>query len=311
VNIVFRLLFLFIIVYGCSQKQEQIQPPPAQDSGQEPSYIASLDITTGNPTVERPLVAQYTANSIEGKQVSFRFRWYVDGILVPGADKHLLEQNAFSKGARVSAEVVPVLNGIEGRPYRSQEITIQNALPIITTLELSPSPAFPGDKITAVVAGSDPDKNDTVTFLCEWQVDGQTVSGAETQVFDTSRLKKKSVIFVTVTPFDGQDKGPALQSPKGIVLSNRAPEFISAPPSKIENNVFLYQAVAKDTDGDPLTYSLVNAPSGMTINGLTGLIRWELPVQISERQEINVKISADDGDGGVATQEFSLFLEKK
>jgi hypothetical protein len=78
-----------------------------------------------------------------------------------------------------------------------------------------------------------------------------------------------------------------------------------------ENSVYTYQVTATDPDGDQLTYSLVTAPGGMTINPSTGLIRWELPKQVPEKQEITVKVAADDGDGGIAYQEYSLFLEMK
>ena len=47
----------------------------------------------------------------------------------------------------------------------------------------------------------------------------------------------------------------------------------------------------------------------MTIDGSTGFIRWELPKEIAERQEVAIKISVDDGDGGTAYQEFSLSLQ--
>jgi len=46
----------------------------------------------------------------------------------------------------------------------------------------------------------------------------------------------------------------------------------------------------------------------MTIDRATGLIRWEVPKQVSEKQEIVVKIAVDDGDGGVSDQEYSLIL---
>lgn len=310
-NIARWLLLVTIIVAGCSREKEQKSAPGAEDAGQAQLVIARADITTINPTAEKPLVAQYNANTLEGKQIVCRFRWYVDGALVPEATENVLDAKFFTKGARVEAEVVPFIDGVEARPYRTQAVTIQNTPPVATSVELSPSPAFPGDTVTAVAQGSDPDRNDTVTFLYQWTVDNKSVPGAENQMFDTKGLGKKSIISVTVTPFDGQDRGTPLKSPSAIVLSNRNPNIISTPPSGFENGVYVYQVTATDPEGDTLTYSLVKSPAGMTINPSTGLVRWEPPKQVSEKQEIFVKVSVDDGDGGTAFQEYSLFLEMK
>jgi hypothetical protein len=300
-----------MILSGCSREKEGKSAPGAQGPGEGPAIIASAEITTVNPTAEKPLVAQYSASLVQGKQVAVRFRWYVDGTLVPEAAGNMLDPGFFAKGARVEAEVVPVLDGAEARPFRTQAVTIQNTPPVVTSISLPPSPAFPGDRVAALAQGADPDRNDALTFLYEWQVDNKSVAGAEADAFDTAGLKKKSIISVTVTPFDGQDRGMPVKSPRAIVLSNRNPDITSNPPTGLESGVYVYQVAAKDPDGDAITYALAGAPQGMTINPSSGLIRWEPPKQVPGKKEISVKVSADDGDGGTAYQEFSLFLEMK
>ena len=56
---------------------------------------------------------------------------------------------------------------------------------------------------------------------------------------------------------------------------NNAPVIISKPNLfAIENTNYYYDVNASDEDNDILTYSLINAPEGMIINSLTGLITW-------------------------------------
>ena len=103
---------------------------------------------------------------------------------------------------------------------------------------------------------------------------------------------------------------PAL--PRGaayLTLSNRNPDITSQPPSGLQNGTYVYQVVAQDLDGDALVYSLVTAPSGMTIDRNSGLVSWQPPA--GEKQQLSVKLSADDGDGGVAFQEFTINLEMR
>ncbi|MBD3359485.1 MAG: hypothetical protein GF365_02145 [Candidatus Buchananbacteria bacterium] len=56
---------------------------------------------------------------------------------------------------------------------------------------------------------------------------------------------------------------------------NTAPIFSSIPVTTATVNVlYSYDLNATDFDGDSLTYSLINWPSGMVINNTTGLISW-------------------------------------
>ncbi len=67
---------------------------------------------------------------------------------------------------------------------------------------------------------------------------------------------------------------------------------------------YSYPVVAQDPDGDSLTYSLTQAPAGMTIDPISGEITWNPgPDQVGDHP---VTVSASDGRGGVDTQSFTL-----
>ena len=67
---------------------------------------------------------------------------------------------------------------------------------------------------------------------------------------------------------------------------------------------YLYGAQAVDVDGDSLSYSLVEAPDGMTIDPGTGAIEWSPNVNDIGTHAITVQ--AVDNVGGAATQSFVL-----
>jgi hypothetical protein len=59
------------------------------------------------------------------------------------------------------------------------------------------------------------------------------------------------------------------------VSTNRQPDITSNPPVTVEHETtFSYDVEASDPDHDPLTFSLTDAPTGMTIDADTGLITW-------------------------------------
>ena len=60
-----------------------------------------------------------------------------------------------------------------------------------------------------------------------------------------------------------------------VASANVAPQITSTPVTSATVGVaYSYDVNASDANGDTLTYSLTQAPTGMTINASTGLIAW-------------------------------------
>lgn len=85
------------------------------------------------------------------------------------------------------------------------------------------------------------------------------------------------------------------------VLSNfRAQTSIELKPHK----QYEYDVEAVDPDDDPITYSFLASPEGMSIDSLTGLITWN-----PGRDQIgthSVTVRVEDGHGGYDEQSFTL-----
>ena len=107
---------------------------------------------------------------------------------------------------------------------------------------------------------------------------------------------------------DGQG-GEADQSfslPVQLTAINHPPSITSQPatdPIPVGDN-YVYQVVASDPDGDPLTYSLDSGVSGMAIDPQSGLFTWT--PSAGEFGTFPVTLSVSDGRGGVAQQSFDL-----
>jgi hypothetical protein len=89
-------------------------------------------------------------------------------------------------------------------------------------------------------------------------------------------------------------------------LLNAGPAFVSSPPTNSlpANAALLYEALARDSDGDTPTYDLVTAPAGMLVETNTGVVAWRpMLVQIGTHDVI---LRASDGRGGVALQSFQI-----
>ncbi len=120
--------------------------------------------------------------------------------------------------------------------------------------------------------------------------------------FDTS-------YSVTVQVSDGIDSAnqhytlTVLNVP--IPPSNHAPVITSSPVTSVtEGNVYNYNVDATDADLDVLTYSLISAPSWLTINSLTGLISGTAPL-VSSNIYYTIQVQVSDGTD-TDTQSYTL-----
>ncbi|TWU41350.1 putative deoxyribonuclease RhsB [Novipirellula aureliae] len=83
------------------------------------------------------------------------------------------------------------------------------------------------------------------------------------------------------------------------------PRIVSVPPTEANvGSSLLYTVVAIDREGDPLTFTLLTAPTGMTIVETTGEISWTPAVDQVGQQDVVIQVS--DGVGGAATQAFAI-----
>src|SRR5690606_16431291 len=85
---------------------------------------------------------------------------------------------------------------------------------------------------------------------------------------------------------------------------NDAPRIVSAAPTgAITGALYSYAAIATDEDGDALTYSLVQAPAGMTISS-SGEIQWRSSQ--SQTASVNVELVARDPSQTQARQAWTI-----
>lgn len=91
---------------------------------------------------------------------------------------------------------------------------------------------------------------------------------------------------------------------------NAAPVLTSVPPSVSTvsgGGTFTFDVNATDAENDLRHYSLIDAPQGMTIDPLTGVINWT-PVA-SQAGSHRVVVQVSDGQGGVDTVAFDVIAD--
>ena len=226
--------------------------------------------------------------------------WLVNDKIISSPAVSQLNTAEIKKGDTVQAKAT-----IQGKEILSNTIQIRNSPPVISKIKILPEVFKPGDTLSVEVSASDAD-GDEVTVSYEWTKNGEPAGNSKR--IETP-LRRGDKISVRITPFDGETYGRS-------GLLDR--EIINLPPMIIEDNIFNFdgkmytdQIKATDPDGDTLTYSLKSAPSGMTIGSASGLVKWNVPPEVTGKTSFTVSVS--DGHGGEASQAivFEIRLEQK
>ncbi len=129
-----------------------------------------------------------------------------------------------------------------------------------------------------------------ITWAYEWTKNNEPFGKSDS----VSGFRRGDKLSVKVVPFDGENYG------NGKVLSveikNTVPRVVDGQSAILEGKKLTYHLKAVDADGDALTYSLIDGPSGATIDQKSGEITWlNVPDDI---QKLDLKVKINDGQNG-------------
>lgn len=163
-----------------------------------------------------------------------------------------------------------------------------NNPPIITKAKFRLENINNIDVFKVITEGSDKD-GDPINYKYEWTKNNEPAGNGDS----ITGFKRGDKIAVKIIPFDGKDYGQPRTL--NIEIKNATPKIIDHKEISFDGKSLSYQIKATDPDGDRLSYSLADAPKGMTIDS-TGLIKWQVGPKDYGKHTVNVKVS--DGQGG-------------
>lgn len=234
---------------------------------------------------------------------------------ISGCNNNTEKNTIIENTDKNSAEIQSSESGtesIERKPESdSQEQVNQkiNHPPVVESIGIERIPGNDSSNaFRAIVQAKDPD-DDVISFEYEWKLNGEDIPDATDETLEwDENLKKGSIISVAVIPFDGNDEG-VWKAEGSFTIPNSPPIITSEPSPTIEGGKLTYVLKAEDPDGDPIEYTLKNAPRGMTIEPATGLITWEFGE--ADIGEHTVEIVVTDSEGARASQTLTLKISPR
>ncbi len=236
--------------------------------------VAAADIGVG-PWFTGDTIAMTlgTVSDADSDTVSLSYRWLVDGEPVVGQTSTSLSGTFFDKGQIVQAEVTPHDGEAAGVAVLSNEITVQNALPVLASADIGSGPYYTGDDITVTPGTADDDDGDAVSFTWRWLVNGEPVAGQTSATLSGAHFTKGQTVRAEVTPHDGEAAGSPVLSNE-ITVVNSVPLLASADigtgPYHTDDTISVSPGVASDEDEDDVTYTYRWFVDGSIVDGQTG-----------------------------------------
>jgi RHS repeat-associated protein len=189
--------------------------------------------------------------------------------------------------------------------YFQLKVVPPNSAPSFTS-SLSPTTPQVGKPFQYNAVAIDPDDDPITYSLANGAPTGMVVdavTGMLTWTAATTQLGNHDVRLIA-SDDNGAETTQALNLTVIDAQPNTAPQITSQPRVTTRVNApYLYQLTVQEPDGDPLTYTLVNAPEGMTLNE-RGLLAWQ--PKASQTGAHTITITVEDGQGGSDTQTYGL-----
>lgn len=184
------------------------------------------------------------------------------------------------------------------------QLVINNSPPLIEKVELASNLVAAGVDLELIPTTSD-NEGDPVDYQVLWRIDGQPLSEPRGLILPGEIIKTGALIEALVTPIDPFGVGQ-IYGVRPFRVPDQPPRFVSSPPEQFTRPEYTYQVVARDAENQPLEYSLVKGPEGMTISPTSGLLTWPIPPNANG--EFPVIIAVADVQGQKTHQKFTLVL---
>ncbi len=302
--------------WGCGSSQAP-EAPPAEiaKSAQAPSppanrppVLRNVAIRPWEPVAGDLLSAVADASDPDGDTVRLTYHWTIDGRRHESGMSDTLVLPERSKGALVELEVVASDGQSKGRNGQDSassrvQVRVGNRPPSLLDLLLEPGLEITvEDEIAANARPEDPDR-DPVEVRYRWFVNDRAI-GVTDSTLTRRHFQRGDRIQLEAVATDGDDDSEPLRSPE-IHVVNSAPRIVSTPEKIDDDGTFRYAVAVEDADDDRrLRYRLLEGPTGMTLDWLSGKLSWT-PAD-DQAGTHAVEVEADDLAGGKTTQAFEI-----
>jgi hypothetical protein len=210
-----------------------------QTTNTQPS-ITNVNVTPDTAYTNNNLNCDVTGYSdANGDSAQYYYTWWngttpVLTVLTSATTNVLLNGNT-TKGDSWICQIAP-FDGYENGTDINDSVTIQNSLPSITSVDVTPDTPNTTSLLTCTPSGWNDNDSDLASYYYAWFDDGSVVSGQTSSTFDCGSVPncdRGNNMTCQVTPYDGIINGTLLN---GSEIIENIPPILTAPPTVNDTN---------------------------------------------------------------------------
>ncbi len=301
------LLAAFLLLAECSGERKPAPVPAAPAGGGEAGTSPAAERSGSNAggdvalRIEPEAVRRGTAvriSSAGSLPAGAKVEWRINGEAAQNGSALELDTSRLRKG-----DAIQVRAAGAGMTVLSQVVTVRNSPPEMRGVRFVLGDGQRESAIGVEAEAHDAD-GDSVRFEIAWLKNGEP-AGSGNRI--GAPVKRGDKVNVTITPFDGEERGRSTELSREI--RNTSPMIEGQDQFRVDGNLVTFHVRASDPDGDSLNYALRDAPAGMSIDRTTGRVRWETAPGTTGKVPFDVTVS--DGFGGEATARFTVTISEQ
>ncbi len=175
--------------------------------------------------------------------------------------------------------------------------------PLIEEVHLSPDPPVATGPFTVAPVVDSPAPG-PLKLTYEWYVNGDEVLGIWSGFLDEDNFSRGDVIEVSILARDYNGKVDTYRV-RNVVVANSTPQIIDGVGGGGQLDGTQFRAM--DPDGDPIRWSVANAPPGLSIHPTSGKLQVDSR-GVFEEGDYEIEVIATDPAGGEGRMGFRVNL---
>ena len=243
--------------------------------------------------------------------IGYSYAWSINSASTPETSSTL--SAGFIAGDSVVCTVTPNDGLIDGSST-SETIVISNTPPVVSSVSISPDPAYTNDQLSASAVFSDLD-GDSLTLAYTWEVDGTEVQSGASTTLASSFFSKGETVSVSVVANDGANSSVAETT--SILISNSIPTaptlsiYPAVPEEQTDDLLCSIDTSSSDDDADSVTYTFSWTVDGVQYSSASSTATTST-VQAAETnggEEWECTVTPNDGEEDGPTASVSVTID--
>jgi len=269
--------------------------------------IQSVNFSPAIPLEKQDLTVNVNFFAPQNQEkVTFSYKWFRDGELLPDATSNVLPGSEVRLGSEIYVSVQGRLAGNASQWVESEKVKpIEQELKI-TNFGIVPDSPHKVDKLEAKY---NCEGCESTRFYYRWYLNGQLLKDQTEATLDGPAvgLNVGDSVYVEISP---DPNGNAWRQSSVETIMARLPELIGGTKTWVSNNTVYFQFHARDPEGGNLNYQLVDGPQGTTLNGPQGQVSWPVPEGFKGAVHFKVRLTNSYGKEAFVGDSINLELKQ-